>query len=72
MNPMFLGLFGFVFGMIFGLLMAWSMLSPVVILIVMAVMLAGSFVQTPFRAFFATAIFAFLISWLVSSGVQMI
>lgn len=72
MNPFLLSIFGFAFGLTFGLLLAWAVLSPLVILIVMAVMLAGAFVQTPFRSFFATAVFGFLLSWLVSSGVQMI
>ena len=72
MNPFIPSIFGFVFGLAFGLLLAWGSLSPVVVLIVMAVVLAGAFFQTPFRAFFATAVFGFLLSWLVSSGVAMI
>ena len=69
MNAMIMALGGLVAGVIFGLLIAWAELSPILILIGMAVMLAGAFFQSIFRAFFATMIFGFLLSWIVSSGV---
>ena len=69
MNGMIMALGGFVAGLVFGLLIAWLVLSPLVVLIGMAVMLAGAFLPTLFRPFFATMIFGFLLSWIVSSGV---
>lgn len=72
MNPLLFGIFGFVFGLIFGLLVAWGTIGLVYAMVGMIILLLGSFIATPFRALFATAIFGFLLSWIVSGGLSLL
>lgn len=71
MNPL-LALGGLVTGIIFGLLVAWGMIGALGIFIGIGVFLVGSIAPTQVRPFFGLAIFGFVISWLVSSGVEML
>ena len=72
MNGLMFALFGFVFGLIFGLLVAWGTIGLIYAMVGMVILLAGSFFPTPFRAVFATAIFGFLLSWIVSGGLSLL
>ena len=67
-----MALFGFVGGMIFGLLVGWGTISLVIAMVGVIVMLIGSIAPTMFRAVFASAIFGFLISWIVSGGLSLL
>ena len=72
MNSLLFGLFGFVFGLIFGLLVAWGTIGLVYAMVGMIILLLGTIIPTPFRAVFATAIFGFLLSWIVSGGLSLL
>lgn len=72
MNAFLMAIAGFVFGLMFGLLVAWGTIGLVYAMVGMIILLLGSILATPFRALFATAIFGFLLSWIVSGGLSLL
>jgi hypothetical protein len=63
---------GLVAGLIFGLLVAWGLVSGLVIFVGVGLFLLGGLFPSPLRPFFGAAVFGFIVSWLVSSGVDML
>lgn len=72
MNPAILALMGLVTGLIFGLAVAWGWISGLYVFAGIGVFLVGAMLPTMARTFFGLAIFGFVVSWLVSSGVEML